>query len=378
MNIINEIFNYNKLLELNDSKKQIVFYAEDEESFFHFKGIIDYLIKQLKQTVLYITSQKDDPILFNSSEKINALYFNKLLSKVIQNLKAKVIVMTMPDIDVFHIKRSKYCNNHIYIFHNIGSSFPVIRFGALFNYDTIFCVGPHHKIEIQTQEELYSLPKKNLVEFGYYKLELITEQFEKYKRLEAKKNDKKNKKIILIAPSWGENSILNYCGIDLINNLLKKNYKIIVRPHPMTYKHSNDIICELISNYNDNENFIIEDNVSSTDSFYTSDVLITDWSGVAYEYAFGTERPILFVDVPQKIVNERYKEISLEPVDVSIRYELGKVISVDSIGQIENYINDLIENKEKYLSLIQKARYKMIYSLSKSSKIGAEYIKNSL
>ena len=231
MKIISEAKSYLKFLELADFQKDIIFYAEDEESYFHYKGLINYLTKKLQLPVAYITSDFNDKIFENESELFKVYYFDKLLPIIIKNLKSKAIIMTMPDLDVFHIKRSRHCKNHIYIFHNIGSSFPVIRFGALFNYDTLFCVGTHHKIETKKQENYYKLKKKNLVNFGYYKLESIIEEYKNHK---YKKNP--NRKIILIAPTWGENSILNYCGNELIENLLKNNYELIIRPHPMTFK----------------------------------------------------------------------------------------------------------------------------------------------
>ena len=371
MKILHEAFSYFRFLELVDSKKEIIFYAEDEESYFHFKGIINYLTQNLKFPVVYITSKINDKIFDKESDLFKVFYFDKLLPIIIKNLKSKVIIMTMPDLDVFHIKRSKHCNNHIYIFHNIGSSFTAIRFGALFNYDTLFCVGEHHEIETKKQENYYKLKNKNLVKFGYNKLELIIEQYKDYN---YKKNS--NGKRILIAPSWGENSILNYCGKELIDNLLNNDYVLIVRPHPMTFKKHNHVILELLEHYNNSNNFSIEQDISSTDSFYNADLLITDWSGVAYEYAFGTEKPILFIDVPQKLVNDKFEEINLEPIDIKIRYKLGEVVSPHELNKIDFHINKLINQRDKYISKIIEARNSLVYNLGNSSQVGAEYIQS--
>ncbi len=370
MKILHEAFSYFRFLELVDSKKEIIFYAEDEESYFHFKGIINHLTQNLKLPVVYITSKINDKIFDKESELFKVFYFDKLLPIIIKNLKSKVIIMTMPDLDVFHIKRSKFCNNHIYIFHNIGSSFTAIRFGALFNYDTLFCVGEHHEIEIKKQEDYYKLKNKNLVKFGYYKLELIMEQYKdfKYKKVSGKR--------ILIAPSWGKNSILNYCGKELIHNLLKSGYDLIVRPHPMTFKKHNHVIQQLLEVYSGNKNFSIEQDISSTNSFYNADLLITDWSGVAYEYAFGTEKPILFIDVPQKLVNDKFEEINLEPIDIKIRYKLGEVVSPHELNKIDFHINKLINQRDKYISKIIEARNSLVYNLGNSSQVGAEYIQS--
>ena len=52
----------------------------------------------------------------------------------------------------------------------------------------------------------------------------------------------KMKKKIIIAPTWGKNSILEKIGLELIAILQKTNLIIIIRPHP-------DTITNLKSNY---------------------------------------------------------------------------------------------------------------------------------
>ncbi len=52
--------------------------------------------------------------------------------------------------------------------------------------------------------------------------------------------------------------------------------------------------------------------MTTDDSLLRADVLICDISGIALEYVFGTERPVLFLDVPLKIHNPRFKELEKE------------------------------------------------------------------
>ena len=44
-----------------------------------------------------------------------------------------------------------------------------------------------------------------------------------------------------------------------------------------------------------------ETDFSSNSSIYRSDVLVTDWSGIAYEYSYTTLRPTLFVNTKMKV-----------------------------------------------------------------------------
>ena len=75
---------------------------------------------------------------------------------------------------------------------------------------TIFCAGPHHIKEIRAMEIKYNLPKKNLVEHGYGRLDSII-QVSKNKLLN--KNFIKKTKHALIAPSWGIEVQLNQEGL---------------------------------------------------------------------------------------------------------------------------------------------------------------------
>ena len=44
-------------------------------------------------------------------------------------------------------------------------------------------------------------------------------------------------------------------------------------------------------------------------SFDKADLMISDWSGVAFEFAFGLEKPVIFIDLPKKINNSDFNYI---------------------------------------------------------------------
>jgi YidC/Oxa1 family membrane protein insertase len=372
LQIYREVSSIRSFFKINKNNREVVFYSEDKGSYTYFEGLIDYLTNEAGKDVYYATSDENDPLFNLKNKRIHPFYVKKLLSLFTGLCDSKVLIMTMPDLDTFHVKRSKYNINHLYMFHNIGSSFPVIRFGALFNYDTIFCAGPHHVAEIRKQEELYGLQKKELAEFGYFRLE---DTYERYRQSQKKERTRCQWKArLLIGPSWGSESIFNVCGMELIEVLLKEGYEVVARPHPMTNIHEPHIMENINKKYCDYPNYSYESDISLYESLFNSDVLITDWSGLFYEYAFGTERPVLFLDVPQKIVNKRYREVGIEPIDIGLRKEIGEVLHPNHLSEIPGVIDQLICEKEKYRDGIIKARDKYIYNLGNSSKVGAEYI----
>ena len=153
-----------KFKNLNDEQRSIVFYAENKASMNHFRLLISELTKERNFQICYVTSVKNDPILSINDKNILAFYIGDgiVRTKFFLELKAKILIMDMPDLDSFHIKRSKIFPVHyIYIFHSMFSVHSYLRKGAVDHYDTIFCVGEHHKREILETEKIYGLkPKK--------------------------------------------------------------------------------------------------------------------------------------------------------------------------------------------------------------------------
>ena len=46
--------------------------------------------------------------------------------------------------------------------------------------------------------------------------------------------------------------------------------------------------------------------------------MISDWSGSAYEFAFGTLKPVIFVDVPKKVNNPEYIKFKNKPIEIEL------------------------------------------------------------
>ena len=87
-------------------------------------------------------------------------------------INSEIVVMTMPDLNQFHIRRSLRSTHYIYIFHAMVSTHVQYREGAFDHYDAIFCVGPHHAREIQRREELEHLSTKHCHKSTFQQLQL--------------------------------------------------------------------------------------------------------------------------------------------------------------------------------------------------------------
>jgi YidC/Oxa1 family membrane protein insertase len=372
MKLLREIADFYRFFwRTSKEKKKIIFYAENNGYYSYFEGLVEELSGTNQQTICYITSDPDDHILQKSEPRIKAFYINNLISFFMFFVKCKVFVMTLTDLHQFHLRRSINPVHYVYVFHAMVSTHMVYRYGAFDYYDSVLCVGPHHIKEILKYEKLHGLPHKKLVKAGYYRLERICAKYQKYL---AEQSTVTEKVTILIAPSWGVKNILESCGERLIELLLKKRYKVIVRPHPETIRRSPKLINMIATKFSNNPDFTLEMSVATDDSLIMSNVLICDCSGVAFEYAFGTERPVLFLDVPHKINNGKFEELDIEPLELSIRSKIGVIVSPEELNTVPQVIEKLKADQMVYKERIAELRDQNVYNFGHSSKIGAKHI----
>ena len=366
-----ELNDLKKFENLDQTEKQIVFYSENQDSMFIFKSLIDELINQ-DITICYVTSSKDDPNLKSSNEKIKTFCIGEgiMRTKFFLNLKADILIMTMPDLGTSYIKRSKvYPVHYVYMFHAIASTHLVYKKSAFDNYDSIFCVGNFQIDEIRSREKLYKLDAKNLIETGYSHLDNLIKKYSTNKKIPI--NDPIQ---ILIAPSWSDDGLFETVIEKNISVLLDSGFKVTLRPHPMTQKKSEKKINFLLQKFSSNSNFVLEKNIPNFESFVKSDIMITDWSGAAIEYAFTLERPVLFIDVPKKIHNSDYEKLPEIPIEINIRDKIGEIISLSDMEVLPEKIQNLCQNPNIIKDKIKRIREELIANLGNSSKLEVEYI----
>ena len=203
---------------------------------------------------------------------------------------------------------------------------------------------------------LKALGKEDImVEKGYPRNdELFTFDDEKVKRIRETIGIPEGKKVILYAPTWRDNQHtlgVGYTfdiGIDLkaLRARYGDDYVILMRMHYLIASKMNlggvsDFAID-VSNYN---------NVN--DLYIVSDILITDYSSVFFDYA-NLKRPILFYmyDLDEYQGNTRDFYISLDELPGPIIKE-EKELS-DAIGNIES-INT--EYAKKYKAFNDKFNY---------------------
>jgi len=355
----------------NSDVRRLVFYSEHAAYGKFFAPILE----KLRETspCSFLTSDPEDPVFSFDQDRIKTFYIKHLLGALLPQLDARALVMTMPDLEQYHIKRAKKGTEHIYLFHALVSTHMIYRKGAFDHYDTVLCVGPHHVREIRETEKIYGLKSKKMIEAGYPLLDKIHSDYQAYTAATANKTSQYA--LALIAPSWAPGNIMLSCLEPIVKSLKASGFRVVIRPHPEFIKRCPRELSQLKNNFNFTNDVEFEIYPRKENSLFEADVLITDWSGIALEYAFGTERPVLFIDTARKVLNPEYEKVCMEPIEVKLRSEIGYRLPPDMATQAGECARQLMKEAINFKARIQACREQSVYNFGNSTAVIADYLK---
>lgn len=376
-NVKREKADYKRFFSIRN--KHVVFYSEKSGFWKYYQDIILELLKKSNLRIHYVTNDPEDQIfqIAKTESRIHPYYIGpKKIITLMMKMDADIVVMTTPDLETYHIKRSYIRKDIEYIYtpHDPMSVHMSFREGAMDHFDTVFCVGPQQMEEIRKTEEVYHLPEKTLVPCGYTLLDDLRAE------IQAAPQEKGERTQILIAPSWNEDNILDSCVDTLLEQLLSEDRHIIVRPHPEYVKRFGPKLDALMARWAEKtgEGLTFETDFSSNRSIYSSDVLITDWSGIAYEFSYSTGRPTLFINTKVKAPNPNWERIGITPLEISLRDQIGKSLNKDQLDQASAVMAEMIENGSAWAERIAKVREKNIFNPGEAGRVAADYILGEL
>jgi len=362
---------YRRFKKLPRESRAIVFYSESRQDWHHFEPVIERLTAGHGRVVCYVTSDAGDPGLTYGDPRLLPFCIRKGLLRTVffQVVDADVFVLTMMDLGNLELRRSLHPVHYVYLFHSLGSTHMADLANSYDNYDTILCTGPHQLREIRRREELAKLPAKRLVEHGYARLEQLLAE-----RAARPAHEPADPPTLLIAPTWGERSLLNVCGERLVEILLAAGYRVILRPHYMTVRTSPELVAGIVRRFETHPRFEYIDLMGETESLYRSDLLICDWSAMAIEWGLGLEKPALFVDVPARVRNPEWRAFGLEPLEASIRTEIGALLDPARLDEAPGLVDKLLADPAAFRAKAAELRAHSVFNLGRSAEVAAAEI----
>lgn len=343
-----------------------VIYSEGKKYWSTFCPILEEFEKR-KVTVTFYTSEEDDPVFSQSYQSIKPQYIgqgNKAWMKL-SLLSADVCLMTTPGLDVYQLKRSKEVKYYVHVFHGIGDHCDYRLFGLDY-YDALMLTTPLNEPYIREIEAKRHLPAKTLVVAGAPDLDYMAANL-------PEPPEKKQHFTVLLAASWGPEAILAKYGANLIDKLAATDWDIIIRPHPQMKISEPALLTRLQERYKDNKHVRWDENPNNMIAMSQADVLISDFSGIIFEYAFLFNKSFVYTEFNNNRPIYDASDLEHPTWKADLLNKIGFELKQDNFTHIVDIAQTAAKDTRK-LAEIQKAKAQIWSNPGRAAGIIADFL----
>lgn len=329
---------------------RFLLYSDDKRYWNSFEPILDEFEKR-KIDVAFWTSSEDDPVFSKEYKHVHPEFIGKGNKSFVKlnAARADVLLSTTPGLDVLQWKRSRGVKKYVLFFHTVGTAL-LYRMFQLDFYDVILSTSDFIAEEIRTLEKVRNLPAKEISVVGTPYFDVLSRKIRN-----AVKPSNSNK-VILLAPTWGPESFLYKIGDELIQSLIDTGYDIVFRPHPQSFTADKDILDSIRERFDGCTNFSWNTDNDNFDILNKADLLISDFSGVIFDFTLLFNKPIMYTTVEgfdDSVFDYAWVKGNLWIFDVLP--SLGCEITEESLKDIKTRIDETISSA-KYKQGINEAR----------------------
>ncbi|MDL0082061.1 CDP-glycerol glycerophosphotransferase family protein [Helicobacter sp. XJK30-2] len=387
----------------------LVFYSEGKQYHNVFSPIL-LALDQFDYPYTYLTSSQEDYDLYHISPPKNPnatfAYIGDSNSNAaiaqLNSLKADLVVMTTPQLDVLQIKRSKGVKHYCHIIHSLPH-IDIYEIFALDYFDSVLTNSPIHTDFIRQVESKRALKHKQVIITGCTYLDVLAQKLQDYRQtqekfaffpqqkaaqnhnqkvdssqspkaalestfskdsacgLESQSGDETSLNLlestfatsttptaptILIAPSWGREALLSKYGFAIIKPFINTRFQLIIRPHPQSYLSETSILQELQEHTKQCKNIVWDSNRDNIYALDAADVMIGDFSGVLFDFVCLFEKPVLTPEFTFCNIGYDLEDIYPTPWVQSALPRIGKQFHPKDLHHLPTIIESMLGDKD--------------------------------
>lgn len=353
--------------DLPPDRQIVVVYADAAGDWDALSGLILRLTLFHRRHVTYLTADPKDPVLEYAVRNVTPIFCGRgrARDRFFSRLDGSVVIMTERSIAGRPPapSRSRFSKRVLAVtsLTSLNSRFDRKH---LAGFDAILCAGPHHVSELATlvESDVLRLP------YGASQLDHVIER-----RKRAKTSlEKRSKANVLLLPDGPE--FLADCGNELIDGLLDRDHRVTLHlSHPTSALAKQ--ARRVHRHFHRHPAFHWLQGPRPTGLLCSHTALVTDWSALAFDYALGLYRPVVFIDVPRRSGNA-YGSADRRPFEIGMRRQVGEVVAPDRLGDVSRLLEVLEETRAIYQERLENLREKLVFHPGSSGAAGAEAIES--
>ena len=323
-------------------RESIVLYSEGRQYWNTFRPVVEALSARGAECT-YLSSDDQDPGLAAGLPHVAARCIGKgnKAFATLNMLEADVVCMTTPGLDVLQIHKSRGVGHYAHIVHAAGDVSLYRLFGMDY-YDSLLSSGPHQEASVRELEKQRKTPVKQIYPCGCAYFDGLVKRKQEYQAPE-RTDDSAH---ILIAPTWGPNGLLSRYGMTLLGPLAEEGYQITVRPHPQSRLVEKEMLAKLKEETAKYDNVTWDANPDNFPAMSSADLLISDYSGIVFDFAFVMERPVLIMDAAPSLNFYDAYDIPWEVWDFAAQKEIGRKLSLEDLPRIREIAHDMLADPD--------------------------------
>ena len=283
----------------------------------------------------------------------------------LNRVRARILVTTTPQLNVMMFRRSPYVKHYCHLAHS-PTDISLYKPYAFDHFDSVLCPGSFMEKSIRILEKVRGLPEKRLFYTGLVYFDRIKDQIGRRER-------ESNRPCVLIAPSWGSNGLFSRWGTDFLDGLADE-FSVIVRPHPQMKLSQESLFNEVLELCRKN-GYFLDEAPSGKESMERSDLMISDFSGILFDYAFVYEKPLIIADTEMEYKGFEAFFLDKPLWDEEIRHEMGRVIKSGEVSGLKEIVREeLAKERSKERSRIAELRDRIVANFGNAAPATARQI----
>lgn len=316
----------------------VVIYSEGRQYYGTFRPLLAALAKANIRT-LYLSSDNEDPGL-KQQGSVTAGFIGSghKAWALLARLRADLCISTTPGLDVMQFKRSKRVRHYMHLVH--APTDKAFNRPYSFDYfDSVVINGPHQERTLRYLEQLRGLPAKELIMGGCLYYDDLVEQ--KRNQTQLRVNPVKT---VLLAPTWGRNGLLRLYGSKLLSTLIAQDIALIIRPHPQSIVSEPELIQQLQALFPNAPGLEWDFSASPFPAMVRSEVMVSDISGVIFDYAFLFEKPVITVGIDPVREGSEASDLPYEPWELTVLNDIGLRLTEQEIPRLAEYLPQVLDD----------------------------------
>ena len=166
--------------------------------------------------------------------------------------------------------------------------------------------------------------------------------------------------------------MLTKYGSSPIETLLNAGYTVILRPHPQMYISQKELIEEIEKTLSIYKNLTIDRAPSGEKSMAISNILLSDFSGIIFDYFFIYEKPIVLIDDEISKGGLEAEDVEHEVWEFKVFKEITTSIYHNNIDQLPEIMNATLN--QEISSRVEDLRKEALFNFPQAGEVATEQI----